>query len=79
MLPDTWLPTLAQFDAEVVLLHVEALSVEPYVWESQPERLTQLLDKFLVDEFGGLRVRRHVTTGDPAHEIVRYATMRKRI
>lgn len=65
------------FDAEVVLLHVEALPVEPYVWESQTERLTQQLDQFLVDEFGGLRVQRHVTTGDPAQEIARYANNEK--
>lgn len=61
------------FNAEVALLHVEALPVEPYVWEPQTERLTQLLDQFLVDELAGFKGQRHVATGDPAHEIVRYA------
>jgi nucleotide-binding universal stress UspA family protein len=39
--------------------------------------LTELLDKFLPDEFAGLNVRRYVVTGDPAHEIVGYAKNEK--
>ena len=39
------------FDAEVVLLHVEVLPIEPYAWEPQTQWLTQLLDQFLVAEF----------------------------
>ena len=62
------------FDAEVVLLHVEVLPIEPYAWEPQTQWLTQLLDQFLVAEFDGIKVQRHVVTGDPAYEIVRYAT-----
>jgi nucleotide-binding universal stress UspA family protein len=65
------------FDAEVALLHVEALPAEPYVWEPQTERLTELLDNFLPEEFEGLIVRRHVATGDPAREIVAYARNEK--
>lgn len=65
------------FNAELILLHVEVLPVEPYVWVPQTEHLTQLLDRFLVTEFTGLRVQRHVATGDPAHEIVRYASNEK--
>ncbi|MGH9631754.1 MAG: universal stress protein [Bryobacteraceae bacterium] len=63
-----------RFDAEVILLHVEVLAVEPYVWEPQTERLTQMLDQFSVDEFAGLTVRRLVRPGDAARDIVRYAS-----
>lgn len=66
-----------RFDAEVALLHVEVLPAEPYVWEPQTGRLTRLLDQFLVDEFSGLKVQRHVATGDTADEIVRYANDEK--
>jgi nucleotide-binding universal stress UspA family protein len=65
------------FDAQIALLHVEALPREPYVWEPQTDRLKELLDKFLPDEFAGLNVRRCVTTGDPAQEIVGYARNEK--
>ena len=66
-----------RFDAEVVLLHCEVLPIEPYVWDPQTERLTQLLDQFLVEEFAGLKVQRLVRTGDPAHEIVSYVNNEK--
>jgi nucleotide-binding universal stress UspA family protein len=66
-----------QFDADVILLHVEMLPFEPHVWEPQTARLTQMLGHFLVREFLGLRVQRHVATGDPAQEIVRYAKNEK--
>ena len=65
------------FDAEVSLLHVEMLPFEPYVWEPRTGRLNQMLDQFLVDEFAGVKVRRHVAIGDPAQEIVRYANNEK--
>ena len=65
------------FHAEIAMLHVEALPTEPYVWEPQPERWADLLDKFVADEFEGLNVRRHVAIGDPAQEIVRYAQNEK--
>ena len=45
------------FAAEVILLHVEVLPLEPYAWEPQTEWLTQRLDQFLVDEFAGVKVR----------------------
>jgi nucleotide-binding universal stress UspA family protein len=63
------------FDAEVALLHVEAMPTptEFYMWEPQPERLNQLLETFATEEFAGMKVRRQVTAGDPAGEIVRYA------
>lgn len=61
------------FDAKVSLLHVEVLPVQPYVWESQTVRLTQMLRAFALQEFPGLEVEQTVTTGDPAHEIVSYA------
>jgi nucleotide-binding universal stress UspA family protein len=66
-----------QFNAEVVLLHVETLPVEPYAWDPQTERLTQLLNQFLVEEFAGVRVKRIVKTGDPAFEIVRCVNVEK--
>jgi len=65
------------FEAEVSLLHVEILPFEPYVWEPRTDRLNQMLDQFLVDEFAGVKVRRHVAVGDPAQEIVRYANNEK--
>lgn len=65
------------FDAEVNLLHVEALPFEPYVWEPQTDRLNRLLAQFLVDELAGLTVRRQVVTGDAAQEIVRFAANEK--
>jgi nucleotide-binding universal stress UspA family protein len=66
-----------QFNAEVVLLHVETLPVEPYVWEPQTGRLTELLNQFMVDKFTGLNVKRTVKSGDAAHEIVRYVVNEK--
>ena len=65
------------FDAEVALLHVEVLPPEPYIREPQTEWLTQLLDVFVPEEFAGLKAQRHVTIGDPADEIVRYANNEK--
>ena len=65
------------FAAEVILLHVEVLPLEPYAWEPQTEWLTQRLDQFLVDEFAGVKVRRLVSRGDPANEIVRCVTNEK--
>lgn len=62
-----------RFEAEIVLLHAEVFPVEPYVWEPQTERLTRMLAEFLVDELAGLTVDRHVTKGDPAHEIASFA------
>jgi nucleotide-binding universal stress UspA family protein len=62
-----------QFDADVTLLNVEMLPTHPYYWESQKERLTELLGQFLVDEFAGIKVKRCVLAGDPANEITRYA------
>src|SRR3954454_16160194 len=41
------------FDADVSLLHVEMLPFEPYVWEPKTDRLNQMLDQFLVNEFTG--------------------------
>ncbi len=61
------------FDAEIAMLHVEALPTEPYVCEPQLERWADLFDTFVADEFQGLNVRRHVAIRDPAQEIVRYA------
>ncbi len=61
------------FDAEVSLLHVEMPWFEPYVWEPRTDRLREMLDEFLMDEFVGVKVQRHVAIGDPAQEIVRYA------
>ena len=61
------------FGAEVMLLHVGALPIEPYAWEPPTEQLTQLLDEFLIEELDGLEVQRQVLIGDPAHEIVRCA------
>lgn len=65
------------FDAQVNLLHVEMLAFEPYVWEPRTDRLRQMLDEFLVDEFVGVKIQRHVAIGDPAQEIVRYANNEK--
>jgi nucleotide-binding universal stress UspA family protein len=65
------------FDARIALLHVEALPSEPYVRESQADRLTEMLSKFLPDDFAGLGVSRYVAAGDPAHEIVRCAQNEK--
>lgn len=65
------------FDSEVILLHVEVFPIDPYVWEPQTDRLTRMLDQFLVDELRGLKVARHVAIGDPAQEIVRYANDEK--
>src|SRR5687767_817632 len=66
------------FEAEVILLHIEVPPFDvPYYWESQTERLTQMLDRFLVDEFRGLKTQRFVGAGDPSHEIVRYANAEK--
>jgi nucleotide-binding universal stress UspA family protein len=62
-----------RFEADVTLLHVEGLRMEPHVWQPQTEPLARMLDEFLVDEFAGLKVQRHVTKGDPAHEIVNFA------
>jgi nucleotide-binding universal stress UspA family protein len=66
-----------QFGAEVILLHVETLPVEPYAWDPQTERLTQLLNQFLIDELAGVTVKRLVKTGDPAFEIIRCVNTEK--
>lgn len=58
------------FDAEITLLHIESLPDEPYVWEPQTDRLTDMLDRFLVDDLSGLKVRRVVRKGDPAEVIL---------
>jgi nucleotide-binding universal stress UspA family protein len=62
----------SQFNSEIHLLHVEPLPIEPFVWEPQTDRLTEMLNQFLVDEFAGLKVERYVATGDAAQEIVDY-------
>jgi nucleotide-binding universal stress UspA family protein len=62
------------FDAELILVHAELYPVEPYVWEPQTQRLTEMLEHFEADLFAGLRVRRIVEPGEPAQIIHRYAT-----
>ena len=43
------------------------------MWIPQVEYLTGQLNQYLAEEFAGLKLRRLVVTGDPAHEIVQYA------
>jgi nucleotide-binding universal stress UspA family protein len=62
------------FGAELILLHAELYPLEPYVWEPQTQRLTEMLEHFETDLFAGLRVRRIVDPGEPAQVIHRYAT-----
>jgi nucleotide-binding universal stress UspA family protein len=65
------------FDAEIILLHVEPIAVDPFVWPMQTEHLSELLEHFLVPELEGLKVKRLVRPGDPAREIVSYVTNEK--
>jgi nucleotide-binding universal stress UspA family protein len=66
-----------QFGAEVLLLHTEALPVEPYIWESQPELIQQLMGDFAKENLPGLDVELFGSVGEPATEIVSYATRKK--
>lgn len=61
------------FDAELILVHAELYPVEPYVWEPQTQRLSEMLEHFEADLFTGLRVRRVVEAGEPAQIIHRIA------
>jgi nucleotide-binding universal stress UspA family protein len=65
------------FEAEVYLLHSEALPAEPYVWEPQTELWTKRLNEFASEQFSALRVHPIVSTGDPAEQIVHSARDRK--
>ncbi len=66
-----------QFGAEVLLLHTEALPVEPYVWEPQPEYIRELLTDFANENLAGLPVELFGSVGEPAAEIVSYANRKK--
>jgi nucleotide-binding universal stress UspA family protein len=62
-----------QFGAEVLLLHTEALPVEPYVWEPQPEYILQVLTDFARENLVPLDVQVFGSVGEAATEIVSYA------
>jgi nucleotide-binding universal stress UspA family protein len=66
-----------QFGAEVVLLHTEALPVEPYVWEPQPELIQKLMADFATENLPGQEVQYFESVGEPATEIVSYAKGKK--
>ena len=61
------------FNAEVDLLHVQVLPMEPYAWEPETELLTKRLGGFAEQSFATMNVTKSVVTGDPAYQIVRYA------
>jgi nucleotide-binding universal stress UspA family protein len=65
------------FGAEVLLLHTEALPLEPYVWEPQPELIQKFMAGFAKENLPNLDVQLFASVGDPAAEIVKYAAAKK--
>lgn len=65
------------FNAEVDLLHAEMLPIEPYVWEPQTEMWTKRLDEFAEENFETLKVKKVVSMGDAAQQIVHYARVNR--
>lgn len=66
-----------QFNAEVVMLHVEplhALTAEGVPHEPLPGEAAAQLREFRPEELGSARVERVVRVGDPAEEVARHAS-----
>lgn len=64
------------FNAQIFLFHSRPIPVDEYYWEREPELdLTQKrLTKFASKQFPDQSVQLFVTEGDPAEQIVKYAT-----
>src|SRR5579884_2546959 len=75
-----------RFDSEVLLMHVLQFVTPPYgpapetgylvvdQMQMLHEQRRQEFETLFEDEFAGIRVRRNITEGDPAHEIIDCAT-----